>query len=429
MSEEATALGGCYWAADAALPTAAPEPLPAAVDVLVVGSGYTGLTAARETALAGRSTLVVDSGSLGGGCSSRNGGQVAFSIKPTHARLAARHGVPIADRIYREALDACDDLRALATTEGLDCDWRDVGSFTGAHTRRHYELLLRDAENQPRGFELPFEAVPHERQSEAVDSPLYRGGVIYPSDASVHPLKLVNALHRRALEAGARMRSHCQVLGIARAGSALEVATTLGALRARRVLVATNGYTGPFSPWHRRRVVPIGSYLIATEPLDPALVRRLIPHGRNLGDTRRVVVYIRPSTDGRRILFGGRAAAGETDVARCVGRLRQMLAEVFPQLAQAAVTHVWMGFVAFTFDTMPHVGERDGVYYAMGYCGQGIPSATYYGRKVGLWMAERTGADTALRGLEFPSRSFYTGRPWFLPAAVQSYRWLDRLGI
>ena len=98
-------------------------------------------------------------------------------------------------------------------------------------------------------------------------------------------------------------------------------------------------------------------------------------------------------------------------------------------LAQAAVTHVWMGFVAFTFDTMPHVGERDGVYYAMGYCGQGIPSATYYGRKVGLWMAERTGADTALRGLEFPSRSFYTGRPWFLPAAVQSYRWLDRLGI
>ncbi len=419
----------CYWQDDAPLPVAPGQALPAEVDVLIVGAGYTGLAAATETALAGRSTLVLDAGPLGGGCSSRNGGQVAFSIKPDHAVLVARHGAAIADGIYREGMEAVDELRTRATRGGLDCDWRDVGCFVAAHTRRHYDALVRAAEGQPRGFEAPFEVVPAARQSEAVDSPLYHGGVVFPGDAAVHPLRLVNALHREAVAAGAQFASHCAVRGIARAGDGYEVDTATGRVRARRVLIATNGYTGAFSPWHRRRVLPIGSYIVATEPLDPALVARLIPHGRNLGDTRRVVIYVRPSPDGRRILFGGRAAAGETDIARCVPRLRRMLAELFPPLADVAITHAWMGFVGFTFDTMPHLGQRDGLYYSMGYCGQGIPSATYYGRRVGRWMADRPGGETVLQDLPFPARPYYTGRPWFLPAAVQAYRLLDRMGL
>ncbi len=419
----------CYWQDDVPLPVAPATALPAQVDVLVVGSGYTGLAAARETALAGRSTLVLDAGALGGGCSSRNGGQVAFSIKPSHAELVARHGAAIADGIYREGMEAVAELRERAISGELDCDWRDVGAFVGAHTRRHYQALVRSVEQQRRGFELPFEVVPAARQAEAIDSPLYRGGVVFPAEAAVHPLRLVAAMHRQAVEAGAQFASHCEVRSIERNRDGLEVATATGTVRARRVLLATNGYSGPLSPWHRRRVFPIGSYIVATELLDPAVVARLIPHGRNLGDTRRVVVYIRPSPDGRRILFGGRAAAGETDIARCVPRLRQMLGEVFPELAQVGITHAWMGFVGFTFDTMPHLGERDGVYYSMGYCGQGVPSATYYGRRVGRWMADRPGGESALRNLPFPSRPYYTGRPWFLPIAVQGYRWLDRLGL
>jgi len=422
-------LARCFWQDDVALPTAAMAPLPARVDVLVVGSGYTGLAAARETALAGRSTLVLDAGPLGGGCSSRNGGQVAFSIKPEHADLASRHGKAIADGIYREGLQAVADLRARATGGELECDWRDVGTVIGAHTRRHYESLVRWAERQPRGLEMPYEVVPEARLREAVDSPLYRGGVVFPNDAAVHPARLLIAMHRQAADAGAQLRDHCEVRAIARDGDELEVATAAGTVRARRVLVATNGYTGAFSPWHRRRVFPIGSYIAATEPLDPALVRRLIPQGRNLGDTRRVVIYVRPSPDGRRILFGGRAAAGETDIARCVPRLRAMLAQVFPALADAGITHAWMGFVGFTFDTLPHLGERDGVYHCIGYCGQGIPSATYYGRKAGLWMADRPGGESVLRNLPFPSRPYYAGRPWFLPPAVVAYRLLDRLGV
>ena len=419
----------CYWTLDAPLPAAPDAPLPAAADVVVVGSGYTGLTAARETALAGRSTLVLDAGPIGGGCSARNGGQVAFSIKPSHGALAARHGAAVATRIYEEALAAVAELRALARDARLDCDWRDVGCFVGAHTPRLYGALVREAESQPRGLELPFELVPRARQAEAIGSARYHGGVLYPADAAVHPARLVRALHARALAAGAEFRAHCAVGRIVRTPGGFQVSTAQGSVRARQVLVATNGYTGRFAPWLRRRILPIGSYIIATEPLDPALVGRLIPKGRNVGDTRRVVVYFRPSPDGRRILFGGRAAARETDVTRCVPRLRAMLAEIFPELARVRVSRAWMGFVGFTFDTLPHLGEHDGLYYCMGYCGQGVPSATYYGRKIGLTMAGRPGGESALSGLAFPGRRFYTGNPWFLPAAVVGYRLRDALGL
>ena len=419
----------CYWQLDAPPPAAPTAPLPAAADVVIVGSGYTGLAAARETALAGRATLVLDAGEIGGGCSARNGGQVAFSIKPAHATLARRHGASIASRIYAEALEAVAELRALARDAGADCDWRDVGCFVGAHTPRLFKALVREAETQPAGLEVPFEVVPRARQREAIDSPLYYGGVLFPGDAAVHPAKLVRVLHARAAAAGADFRARCTVERLVRTVAGYDVKTTHGTVRARQVLIATNGYTDRFAPWHRRRIVPIGSYIIATEPLDPALIERLIPRGRNVGDTRRVVVYFRPSPDGRRILFGGRAAARETDVTRCVPRLRSMLAEVFPELARVRVSRAWMGFVAFTFDTMPHLGVRDGLYHCLGYCGQGVPTATYYGRKIGLTMAGRPGGETALAGLGFPARPFYSGNPWFLPAAIVGYRLRDALGI
>ncbi len=419
----------CYWTLDAPPPPAPDAPLPAAADVVIVGSGYTGLAAARETALAGRSTLVLDAGPLGGGCSARNGGQVAFSIKPEHARLTALHGERVATRIYQEGLEAVASLKAMARDEGLDCDWRDVGCFVGAHTPRLYGALLREAESQPSGLAVPFRAVPRERQSEEIDTPRYHGGVLYPGDAAVHPAKLVGALHVRASAAGAEFRAHCAVEGIGRAAAGFEVRTARGTVHARQVLIATNGYTGRYAAWHRRRILPIGSYIIATEALDPALIRRLIPHGRNIGDTRRVVVYYRPSPDGRRILFGGRAAARETDATRCVPRLRAMLAEIFPQLARVRISRAWMGFVGFTFDTLPHLGEDRGLFFCMGYCGQGVPSATYYGRKMGLTMAGRPGGESALTGLPFPARPFYTGDPWFLPAAIVGYRLRDALGI
>ncbi len=418
----------CLWADDVAHPAGSTAALPRAADVVIVGAGYTGLSAARETALAGRSTLVLDAGPIGGGCSSRNGGQVAFSLKPELGALARRHGTATATRLYREGFEAIAELRALARLPGVDVDWRDDGCFFGAHTRRHFERLKRAVDAQPRGFEVPIRVIEPAALAAQTGSRLYHGGFVYPEDAALQPLRLVNVLHSRALEAGAVVYAGCEVRALERTGAGFVLETPQGSVRARQVLLATNGYTGPLSPWHRRRVIPIGSYIIATELLEPALVARLLPHGRNLVDTRHVVMYVRPSPDGRRVVFGGRASAAETDATACVPRLKSMLTELFPELERVRISRAWMGFVAYTFDTLPHLGAQDGLFHCMGYCGQGVPLATYYGRRIGLKMVGAAEGATALDGLRFPTRPFYSGRPWFLPAAIMTYRLRDALG-
>jgi glycine/D-amino acid oxidase-like deaminating enzyme len=415
------------WMEHAVIAPSAARELPGRVDVLIVGAGYTGLSAARETAAAGRSTLVLDGGALGTGCSSRNGGQVAYSIKPSLAALQARYGVDVGFRICREGLDAVAYLRSLARE--IDCGWRDDGCFFGAHTAKHFERMARDAENQPRGLEQKISVVSRAEQQREIASDFYHGGCVYPDDASVDPTRLLLALLSRARDSGALVVDRCPVNALKTTREGFEALTPRGVIHARQVLLATNGYSGPLSPWHRRRVIPIGSYQIATEPLGADRVRSLIPRGRNIVDSRRVVVYFRPSVDGERIVFGGRAALAETDPLACVPRLRRMMERILPQLHSVRLSHAWVGWVAYTFDTLPHLGRHDGVYYCMGYCGQGVPLAPYFGRRIGQQMLGLAGGRTALDGLRFPSRPYYHGKPWFLAPSVFAYRMMDAIGI
>jgi glycine/D-amino acid oxidase-like deaminating enzyme len=403
------------------------QSLPAATDVLVVGAGYTGLSAARETAAAGLTTYVLEAGSIGAGCSGRNGGQVAYSLKPSFARLKSLHGALRAFAICREGFEALAYLRTLCRE--IDCDWRDCGCFFGAHTPRHFKRMALEARNQPAGLEQRVSVLPKSEQHQEIDSEFYHGGCVYHDDASVDPMRLLLGLLDRARRAGAAVLDGCAAQAVRRTRDGFEVLTSRGVIKARKVLIATNGYSGPLSRWHRRRVIPIGSYQIATEPLGRERVRALIPRGRNIVDSRRVVVYFRPSPDGERIIFGGRAALAERDPLACVPRLRSMLAQIFPQLRDVALDYAWVGWVAYTFDTMPHLGCRDGIYYCMGYCGQGVPLAPYFGMKIGRQMAGAPEADTALDGLAFPTRPYYSGRPWFLTPAVWANGTLDRLGV
>jgi glycine/D-amino acid oxidase-like deaminating enzyme len=416
------------WMENAAIPLLPAQPPPGDVDVLVIGAGYTGLSAARETAAAGRRTLVLDAGAIGAGCSSRNGGQVAYSIKPTFESLKAKFGGEVAFGICREGLDAVAYLRALAAQHG-DCDWRQNGCFFGAHTAKHFTQMVQDAHNQPRGLEQHISIVPRAEQSGEIDSDFYHGGCVYHDDASVDPTRLLISLLNLAQANGATVMDRCGVNALKSTRDGFEVLTARGTVKARQVLLATNGYSGPLSSWHRRRVIPIGSYQIATEPLGADRVRALIPRGRNIVDSRRVVVYFRPSADGERIIFGGRAALAEKDPIACVPRLRQMMDRIFPQLKSAAVTHAWVGWVAYTFDTLPHLGRHDGIYYCMGYCGQGVPLAPYFGKRIGQQMLGLKEGRTALDGLPFPSRPYYYGIPWFLAPSVFAYRVIDAIGL
>jgi glycine/D-amino acid oxidase-like deaminating enzyme len=320
-------------------------------------------------------------------------------------------------------------VRSLATQGAADYDWQARGGFCGAHTPRHFERMAREAEHQPKGLEQRISVVPRAEQRSEIATDYYHGGCVYHDDASVDPMKLLLALLHRAEDQGAVVVDRCRAERIRSAGDGFEVLTSQGIVRARKVLIATNGYSGALSPWHRRRVIPIGSYQIATERIGVDQVRTLIPNGRNISDSRRVVVYYRPSADDTRIVFGGRAALSEQDPLACVARLKSMMTRIFPQLSSARIDHAWAGWVAYTFDTMPHLGEREGIHYCMGYCGQGVPLAPYFGMKIGQQMAGLARGRTALDGLPFPTRHYYHGKPWFLAPSVWAYRTLDTLGL
>ena len=418
-----------FWFDDIVAPADPTTALPRSVDVAIIGAGYTGLSAAHETAGAGRSTLVLDAGRFGHGCSGRNGGQAAYSIKPTLAELTDRHGAQRAMDICREGFAAVENLRTLAHAEKLDFDYRTVGAFYGAHTRKKFDALLQEAEHQTTGVDQRISVVSRADQAQEIATDFYHGGLVYHDDAAVHPAKLLIAMLARARRAGAQVLHECGVRALQRTASGFELQTDRGVVQVKQVLIATNGYTGPLSPWERRRVIPIGSYQIATAPLGLARVRDLIRHGRNVGDTRRVVVYYRPSPDGQRIIFGGRAALAEKNALAVVPRMRAMLTQILPQLHDAAITHAWVGTVAFTFDKLLHLGERDNLFHCMGYCGSGVPMATYFGKRIGQQMLGLPEGRTAFDNLEFQTRPLYSGVPWFLAPSMFYYRALDALGI
>ncbi len=419
-----------YWWEAAPLRALPQTLLPAEVDVAIVGSGYSGLAAALVTARGGRSTLVLEAEAAGQGCSTRNGGQVSTSLKPTYGALAAKHGSERAVAIRKEGFKALEFAEALIKREGIDCDWEVVGRFHAAHNPKQYAAMASYLQNQHAGIEVPYRLVPRDEQHSEIGSDLYHGGVVYPKHASLQPAKFHAGLLDRVLQAGATVADRTPVTGVERDGAGFRVLTPRGSIRARDVMIATNGYTGPNSPWLRRRVIPIGSYIIATEELDPALTKTLVPHKRVLSDSRKLVFYYRLSPDGRRMVFGGRVAAGETDVRISAPRLHAEMSRIFPQLKDSKVSHSWMGTVAYTFDTMPHLGKGpDGLWYSMGYCGSGVSLAPYFGTRVGQQILGEEDGATALDGLAFPTRPLYSGNPWFLPMAVRWYRVRDKLPL
>jgi glycine/D-amino acid oxidase-like deaminating enzyme len=417
-----------YWWDAVPRPALEEQPLPAVADVAIIGSGYTGLNAALQAARGGRHTIVLDAEDAGFGCSTRNGGQISTSVKPSYETLARRHGEARAFAILREGQQSLAWLGEFVRSEGMDCGFAVVGRFHAAHSPAQYEALTRYIANQPKGLEVEAHAVPRAEQRSELGTDVYHGGVVYRQHAAISPARYHQELLTRVISAGAQVVPRCAVTAIDKDGPLFRLATRRGALLARTVLVATNGYTGRLTPWLRRRVIPIGSYMIATEPLSPELMARLMPRNRIVSDTRKVVYYYRASPDRRRILFGGRVSLGETDPRASGPKLHAEMIKIFPELAQTRISHSWFGTVAYTFDELMHVGRHDGLYYAMGYCGSGVGMASYLGMRMGQQILGLKDGQTAFDGLSFQTRPLYTGNPWFLAPSIMYYRWRDNRG-
>ncbi|MEO9877537.1 MAG: FAD-binding oxidoreductase [Anderseniella sp.] len=414
-----------YWWDATPRPVLKPQPIPATVDVAIVGSGYTGLNAALVLARAGRSVVVFDAEDAGFGCSSRNGGQISTSIKPGLDELTSRYGADTARAILRDGHRSLSWIEEFVHEEKIDCNFLVPGRFHAAHNQAQYDKLARQLASQPEGFEVPAHVVPRAEQRRELGTDTYFGGVVFEKHASLEPARYHQGLLDRVIAAGASVIPHCPVTAIDKQSAGFDLVTGQGPVMARDVIIATNGYTGPVASWQRRRVIPIGSYMIATEALPAALMQQLMPTDRIVSDTRKVVYYYRPSPDRSRIVFGGRVSSSETDPLKSGPLLMRDLVGIFPELADTRISHSWMGFVAYTFDTLAHTGVRDGIHYAMGYCGSGVAMASYLGMRTGqkvLGLAQgHTGADD----VSFPTRLFYSGNPWFLAPSVAWYRWLD----
>lgn len=418
-----------YWWEATPRPEVIETPLPTKAEVVIIGAGYTGLSAALQTARGGRDTVVLDAEDLGWGCSTKNGGQISTSIKPTFEQLSSKYGAEHAFNILKEGHNALAWVEEFISNEKIDCDFKVCGKFSGAHNSAQYEKLGRKIDSEIKGLKTEAYLVPRAEQHTELGSDFYHGGVVFPKFASLDPGRFHQGMLRRVIEAQATVIGHCAATGIEPDGDGFLINTPRGAIRTRNVIVASNGYTGSLTPWLRRRIIPIGSYIIATDPLKPGVMDQLIPTDRMLGDTRRMVFYYRASPDRKRILFGGRVSHAETESLVSGPKLHAHMVQIFPELAQTRISHSWAGFVGYTFDTLAHLGQRNGIHYAMGYCGSGVSMAGYLGMRIGQRVLGLKEGQTGFDGVSFQTRPFYSGTPWFLSASIMYYRWLDGLGI
>ena len=422
-----------YWLTTAEFPKVdASRSLPEVVDVAVIGAGFTGLSAARTLAKRGAKVAVLESETIGWGASSRNGGMVLTGMKLGVNQLISMYGRELTQRMYAASLASMDCVEQIVREEGIDCDFVRCGHLEVACKQKHFDDYARQAEVIAREFNHTLRVVQKHELNSEIGSTIYYGGMVDEVSAGCNPARYVAGLARAAMKAGAEVFEHARVETIQRDSRQGEpgwkLATSRGPLWAREVFVGTSGYTGKATPALQKKLIPIGSFIITTEVLPEALARELSPRNRMIYDSKNFLYYYRLTPD-RRMLFGGRAAFfPETTqtVRQSAEILRRGLIDVYPQLSDAKIDYVWGGTLDFAFDIMPHAGQMDGMYYAVGYAGHGVAMATYQGQKIAELMAGDK-PENPFVGIPFPGAplGLYNGRPWFLPLAGAWYKFLD----
>jgi glycine/D-amino acid oxidase-like deaminating enzyme len=421
-----------YWHTTVQMPGYPVEPLPESADVAIIGAGFTGLSAALSLAKRGGKVVVLESETLGWGASSRNGGMVLTGLKLGVNELIAKYGRELTQRMYAVSLETIDVVERIVKEEIITCDFVRCGHLEVACKQAHFDDYASQVEVISREFNHQLRVVPRDQLRSEIGSDIYYGGMVDEISAGLNPARYVAGLGTAALRAGAQICEHTRLQHIrreTRAGaSGFRLNTSQGAVWARNVLVGTSGYTGAATPALRRKIIPIGSYIIATEVLPAALAQELSPRNRQIYDSKNYLYYYRLTPDNR-MLFGGRAAFfPETDqtIRKSAEILRRGMIEVYPQLRDTKVEYAWGGTVDFCFDIMPHAGQVDGIFFALGYAGHGVAMATYQGAKMAEWIVEGK-TDNPFTEIPFPSAplGLYNGKPWFLPFAGAYYKVLD----
>ena len=388
-------------------------------DVVIVGGGYTGLSAAAHLARAGVDVVLVEAHRVGDGASGRNGGQMGTGQRAWAEELEAELGLERAKALFDLAEEAKAHLLDFAAANDIDIDFRP-GQISAAHKQRYVAAYRAHVDIMAERFgyrHLTF--LDRAATQAALGSDAYYGAVRDAGTGHIHPLKLAVGTARVAAAAGARLHEKTAATRIAKRTGKVVVETARGTVTADRALIAVNAYGGDLEPKTAAHVMPIGSFIGATVPLgDDSPV---LPGGESADDSRFVVRYFRRSADGR-LLFGGREVYGAKNPQDIADQIRRQIAELYPALKDVEITHAWGGSVGITMPRKPFVREvMPGVISAGGYSGHGVMLANYIGR---LYAETITGNRDRLRLLqELRVPAFPGGRALRAPLLFLALNW------
>lgn len=350
----------------------------AAADVVVIGGGFTGLSAAAHLAKAGTNVVLIEAHRFGDGASGRNGGQMGTGQRAWAEELEAELGLTRAKALFGLAEEAKAHLLSFAEANGIEIDYIP-GQMSVVHKKRYLNDYRAHPEIMAERFDYPHIAFMDAAETAGrLGSTHYFGGARDTGTGHIHPLKLVVGTARVAAQAGARLFENTKATGISAQGGKVRVTTPTGTITAGKALVAVNAYGGDLEPVSAAHVMPIGSFIGATVPLGGD--SPVIPGGEAVDDSRFVVRYFRKSKDGR-LLFGGREIYAPGDPQDIKVHIRRQIAEIYPALKDVEITHAWGGYVGITLPRRPFVREvMPNVVSAGGYSGHGVMLSNFVGK-------------------------------------------------
>lgn len=404
--------------------------LPSKVDVAVIGGGFTGLSAARTLAKSNINVALLEAETIGWGASSRNGGMTLTGLKPSMQSVIKKYGRDLAKQLFQVSIDSVNTVEQVVNEEKIDCDFQRYGHLYVASKAHHFDSFYNEVDFMAREFNHNVRVIEPNQLQDEIGSKKYFGGIVDEASGGLNPAQYVAGLARAAEKAGASLHARAGVTSLTRRGTRFFIQTKRGNIEAEKVLVGTSGYTGSVTKKLQRKIIPIGSFIIASEKLSDALANELSPKNRMIFDSMHYLNYFRLWDN--RMIFGGRAAffpENNNTIARSAEILRREMIRVYPQLKDVKIDYVWGGTLDFAFDMMTHVGEIDGVYYSLGYAGHGVAMASHLGKTVAEAMLNGNIREHPFAQFDFPGAplGLYNGFPWFLPFAGAWHKILDWL--